>query len=100
MVRYARRYEVDNGLRHSKADDERGDGGLRAEPEFLLPEEREHRAFQAHHRADEAVQEDEERELREVLPQPQPHPVHSPMRLRRRFSAKASGCGGRSARTN
>src|SRR5205823_4037945 len=99
--------EVDDRLRHAEAHDERRDGRLRAEPEFLLAEERQHRALQPHHRADEGVQDDEERELREVLAQPEAtvgglrptRVAHSPVRLRRRFSAKAAGCGGRSART-
>src|SRR5437879_7147898 len=53
----------------------------------------------ADHGADEGIQDDEQRELREVLPQSEPHLAHSPVRLRRRFTAKASGCGGRSFST-
>src|SRR5438093_11150633 len=99
-VRRPGRDQVDHRLRHPEAHDERRDGRLRAETELLLAQEWQHRPLQAYHRADEGVQDDEERELREVLPQSEPQFAHSPLRLRRRFSAKASGCGGRSARTN
>src|SRR5437867_4875098 len=99
-VGHARSDEVDDRLRDAKADDERGDGGLRGESELLLAEERQHRPLQPDHRAHEGVQDDEDRELREILPQPEPQLAHWPPRLRRRFSAKVSGCGGRSARTN
>src|SRR5262249_4286693 len=84
---------------HAEAHDERRDGGLRAETEFLLAQERQHGPLQAHHGANERVQDDEQRELREVLPQSEPQVAHVPVRLRRRIAAKASGWGGRSART-
>src|SRR5262249_61830837 len=84
---------------HVKAHDEGRDGGLRAEAEFLLAQEWQDGALQAYHGADEGIQDDEQRELREILPQPEPHLAHSPRRFRRRFSAKTSGCGGRSFST-
>src|SRR5947208_5921740 len=67
--------------------------------ELLLAQKRQHSPLQAHHGADEGIEDDEQRELREILPQSEPHLAHSPVRLRRRFTAKASGCGGRSFST-
>src|SRR5262249_25926907 len=94
------RDQIDDGLRHTEAHDERGDCGLRAETEVRLAQEWQPGPLQTNQGADERIQDDEQRELREVLPQSEPHFAHVPVKLRRRFSAKTSGWGGRSARTN
>src|SRR2546422_6972228 len=49
-----------------------------------------HDALPIYHRAHKGVQDDEDGELREVLPQSEPQLGHPPERLRRRFSAKRS----------
>ena len=49
-------------------------GGELGEPELVLGEQRQDGALLADHPADERVDADQQRELREVLPQPQPQP--------------------------
>src|SRR4030095_7512732 len=51
-------------------------------PSCGAPRRRRHGPLQPDHRADEGVQENGDHELGEVLPQPEPHLAHSPLRLR------------------
>src|SRR5581483_6700298 len=87
-------------LGDAEADDERGDSRLRREPELLLAEQRQHRPLEADHGTDERVQADQQRELWEVLSEPEPRRHAVRPRLIRRFSANCGGCGGKSLRTN
>src|SRR5439155_18829670 len=52
-------------------DDEREHRRTRAEMELVAADERQRRTLQAHHRADERVDRDQQRELRRVLAQPE-----------------------------
>ena len=63
--------EVGCCLHGTEGDDERERGGERGEPELGLGEQREDGAFLADHAADEGVDADEQRELAEVLPEPE-----------------------------
>ena len=72
-VRQQARHEIHAGLDDAEGDDEREDHHLRADVELLSADERNDGALEPHHAADEGVDEDEERELREVLPQPEAH---------------------------
>jgi hypothetical protein len=69
------RGEVGARLDQPERDDERERHQLRGEAELLGADQRQDRALQADHAADEEVDGDEQRELRPVLPQPQPHPM-------------------------
>ena len=64
--------EVGRRLDDAEGDDERQRGGERGEPELLVGEQRQDGAFLADHPADEGVDGDEQGELGEVLPQPEP----------------------------
>jgi hypothetical protein len=90
----ARGQQVEDRLGDAEAHDEGSDGGLRAEAELLLAQERQHRPLQADHGADEGIQDDEQRELRKILPRPGRLLV---AQIRRRFCS--AGSGGRSAST-
>ena len=60
-------------LRDAEHDDERQHRGARGELELLLGDRRQDAALHADHRADERVDDDEQRELREVLAKTQTH---------------------------
>ena len=62
---------VRDRLRHAKHDDERQDGRPSGELKLLFGEERQNAALHADHRADERVDDDEQRELRDVLAKPE-----------------------------
>ncbi len=70
-VRQGAGEEVGGGLHDAERHDEGERGGERGEPELLLGEQRQDGAFLADHAADERVDADEQRELGEVLPQPE-----------------------------
>ena len=63
--------EVGDRLDHTERGDERQRGGEGREVERPHRQQRQHRAFLADHPADEGVDADEQRELREVLAQAQ-----------------------------
>ena len=63
-------------LRHAEDDDEREHRGLRGEVKLLLGDRRQDAALHADHRADEGVDDDEQRELREVLAQAEADVAH------------------------
>src|SRR5882762_3952469 len=65
--------EVGKGLHDSEADDERDNNCRRSDPEFLGADQRHDRPLEAHHAADEGIQEHEERELLPVLAQSEAH---------------------------
>ena len=96
--------EVGERLGDAEGDDERQDRGARGQAEVLAADERQRRAFQADHRADERVDRDQQRELRAVLAQPQPdlrcgHATSAsgrPLRLAATIAACCSGAGGMS----
>ena len=64
--------EVGGRLHRAERHDERERAGERGEPEDLLGQQRQDRAFLADHPADQRVDADEQQELGEVLPQPEP----------------------------
>src|SRR5436305_3693462 len=72
--------------------------------EALAADQRQRRALEADHRADERVDEDEQRELRAILTQPQPdsavgHAISAsgrPLRFAATIAACCSGAGGMS----
>ena len=66
-------YEVDAGFDQTERDEEREDDDFRADPEFFGSDERHDRALEAHHDADEGVDQNQERKLREVLAEPEAH---------------------------
>ena len=66
--------EVGGCLDDAERGDEREGGGVLVEPELVGGEQREDGAFLADHAADERVHADEEHELGEVLPEPEPDP--------------------------
>ena len=96
--------EVRQRLRDAEGDDERQHRRARGELEVVAADERQRRALEADHRADEGVDGDEQRELRGVLAQPQPdggggHATSAtgrPVRLAATISAWCSGAGGMS----
>ena len=63
--------EVRDRLHGAEGEDERQGGGERGDAERLVGEQREHGALLADHAADERVDADEQRELAEVLAQPE-----------------------------
>ena len=63
--------EVGQRLGEPEGDDERQHRGLGGRAEVLAADQRQRRALQADHRADERVDRDQERELRGVLAQPE-----------------------------
>ena len=71
-VRQGAGEEVGAGLDDPEGGDERERGGELGEPELVLGEQRQDGAFLADHAADEGVDADEQRELGEVLAQPEP----------------------------
>ncbi len=80
-------HEIHAGLDQTEGDDEREDHHLRADAEFLGADERDDRALESHHAADEGVDQDEERELREVLPEPKAHCANRGGHRRHDFSS-------------
>ncbi len=70
-VRQGAGEEVGGCLHDAEGDDERERCGEGGETELGLGEQREDGAFLADHAADEGVDADEQRELAEVLPEPQ-----------------------------
>ena len=97
--------EVGERLREAEGDDERQHRGLGGEPEVGLADERQGRALEPDHRADEGVDRDEQRELREVLAQSEFDPALAhrlalsgrPARFAATISAWRSGAGGMSS---
>ena len=90
-VRQGAGEEVGRRLDDAEGGDERERGGELGEPELVLGEQRQDGALLADHAADEGVDADEQRELGEVLAQPEPD------RCRRRgrrcaHRPTASGC--------
>ena len=71
-VRQGAGEEVGGRLHDAEGGDERERGGERGEPELVLGEQRQDGALLADHAADERVDADEQRELGEVLAQPEP----------------------------
>ncbi len=63
-------------LRHAEHHDEGQHGGTRGELELLLRDRRQDAALHADHRADERIDDDQQRELTEVLAQTQAHGAH------------------------
>ncbi len=63
------RGEVRDGLDDPERRDEREGGAAGREPELLVGQQRQHGSLEPHHGAHEAVDGDEEEELREVLPE-------------------------------
>ena len=86
-IRQSRGNEIQQRLGDAKTDDERRDGRLRRESELLLAQQRQHRALEADHRADERIKANEQHELREVLSQSELRSHAVRPRLIRRFSA-------------
>ena len=64
--------EVGERLGEPEGDDERQHRGARGEAEVVAADQRQGRALEADHRADEGVDRDQQRELRAVLAQPEP----------------------------
>ena len=62
--------KVGERLGEAEGDDERQDRRARGEPEVCLADQRQGRALEPDHRADERVDGDEQRELGEVLAEP------------------------------
>src|SRR3990172_2058554 len=65
------RRQVPKGLDEPEPHDERQDDTRGGQPEPPLRDERQDRPLQPHHPSDEGVDQDQERKLGEVLPQPQ-----------------------------
>ena len=100
--------EVGQRLDQPEGDDERQHRRVGGEVEVVAPDQRQRRALEADHRADEGVDRDEQRELRDVLAQPEldragrsPRPQglatsRRPERLAATIAACCSGAGGMS----
>ena len=90
-------------LGHAEHDDERQHRGPRDQVEVLLGDRRQDASLHPDHRADEGIDEDEQRELREVLAQAEANcrRVHaagsSAPRLARKIASISAGFGGTSA---
>ena len=97
--------EVGQRLGEPEGDDERQHRRAGGQVEVLAADQRQRRALEPDHRADEGVDRDQQRELRGVLAQPEPdraavtRPAASgrPMRLAATIAAWCSGAGGMSA---
>src|SRR5204862_5348604 len=84
---------------HAEHDDERQHCRACREMKLLLGDRRKDRALEADHRADERVDDDEQRELREVRAEPEPNDATGHQRtqrpaLKRMISIMPSGFGG------
>ena len=96
--------EVGERLGEPERDDERQHRRAGSQAEVLAPDQRQRRALEADHRADERVDGDQQRELRGVLAQPEPdrrgaHATSAsgrPARLAATIAACCSGAGGMS----
>ncbi len=69
--------EVREGLRDAERDDEGEDREARLEAELLLADEGQHASLETHHRPDEGVEPNEQRELRGVRAEPEPDRRHA-----------------------
>ncbi len=63
---------VGERFRHAEHHDERQHGGAGGQVELLLRDGRQDAALQAHHGTDEAIHDDQQRELPQILAQPEP----------------------------
>ena len=62
---------VGEGLRYPEHDDEGEDRSPSGQVEFLLGDRGQNAAFHAHHRANEGIDDDEERKLRDIFSETQ-----------------------------
>ena len=69
--------EVRERLRDTERDDEGEDRDARLEAELLLADEGQDASLETHHRPDEGVESDEQRELRGVRAEPEPDRRHA-----------------------
>src|SRR5207248_3455201 len=67
--------QVRQRLRHAECDDEREDRGARCQAEITLGQERQNCTFEAHHAANEGIDDHQQQELPPVGPEAENNPV-------------------------